>query len=125
MQPAKRILCIDNNEDTCFMLSHLLRNQNFAVRTTCAVDEALELVRTRLFDLYVIDEWFPEVEGSNLCCTIREIDRDTPIIFYSGAAFESDTRKAFEDGAQGFVAKPHFDHLLRAIEHLMAQPASG
>ena len=46
MQPTKRrILCVDDDEDTCFMLTHLLEQENYEVRTVKTVSEALELAR--------------------------------------------------------------------------------
>jgi DNA-binding response OmpR family regulator len=44
--------------------------------------------------------------GEALCQSVREFDSVTPILFYSGAAYESDKGRALAAGAQGYVTKP-------------------
>lgn len=120
MQPTKRrILCVDDDDDTCFMLTHLLGRENYEVTTIQTVSEALELARNESFNLYVLDEWFPKDAGVRLCRKIREFDPNTPIIFYSGAAFESDRQEALYAGAQAFVAKPYVDELIETVHRLL------
>ncbi|HET8671293.1 MAG TPA: response regulator, partial [Candidatus Saccharimonadales bacterium] len=46
-------------------------------------------------------------------------DANTPIIFYSAAAFEADVQKAMEAGAQGYLFKPtDIQVLVQTIEGL-------
>jgi CheY-like chemotaxis protein len=121
MQPTKRrILCVDDDEDTCFMLTHLLGQENYAVTTIKTVSEALEHARNESFNLYILDEWFPKEAGIGLCRKIREFDPHTPIVFYSGAAFDSDIQEALYAGAQAFVAKPYVDKLIETVHRLLA-----
>jgi DNA-binding response OmpR family regulator len=54
----------------------------------------------------VLDHWLPDITGDDLCRKLREFDRLTPILFYSGAAYESDKARAMAAGAQGYVVKP-------------------
>lgn len=117
---TRRILCVDDDDDTCFMLSHLLRHENYGVTTCRAVGDALELAQSESFNLYILDEWFPREAGLGLCRKIREFDPHTPIIFYSGAAFESDKEEALYAGAQAFVAKPYVDELIQTVHRLLA-----
>jgi len=37
---------------------------------------------------------------------LRKFDNDTPILFYSGAAYEQDKRAALAAGAQAYLTKP-------------------
>jgi DNA-binding response OmpR family regulator len=121
MQPTKRrILCVDDDEDTCFMLTHLLEQENYDVMTIKNVSQALELARNESFNLYIFDEWFPREAGLGLCRKVREFDPHTPIIFYSGAAFESAKEEALYAGAQAFVAKPFVEELVQTVHRLLA-----
>lgn len=120
MQPIKRrILCVDDDEDICFVLTHLLGQENYEVIAVKVVSEALQLAQNESFNLYILDEWFPREAGLGLCRKIREFDPHTPIIFYSGAAFESDKEEALYAGAQAFVAKPYFDELIETVHRLL------
>src|SRR2546430_6122986 len=79
MHPAKRrILCVDDDEDTCFMLTHLLKQENYETKTARTISEALEMARSESFNLYILDEWFPREAGVGLCRKIREVDPHTP-----------------------------------------------
>ncbi|HYJ47018.1 MAG TPA: response regulator [Pyrinomonadaceae bacterium] len=120
MQPKKRrILCVDDDEDTCVMLNSLLRQENYDTRVAKSVSEALEIAQNESFNLYILDAWFPREAGLGLCRKIREFDPHTPIIFYSGAAFDSDRQEALYAGANAFVAKPYVEELVEAVHALL------
>jgi DNA-binding response OmpR family regulator len=121
MQPTtrRRILCVDDDEDICFMLTHLLEQENYEVSTVKNVSEALKLAQNESFNLYIFDEWFPREAGLGLCRKVREFDPNTPIIFYSGAAFDSDKEEALFAGAQAFIAKPQIAELIETVHRLL------
>jgi DNA-binding response OmpR family regulator len=120
MQPKKRrILCVDDDDDTCVMLNNLLQHENYEVRTARSVSEALQMTRNDSFSLYVLDSWFPREAGLGLCQKIREFDSHTPVVFYSGAAFDSDRQEALRAGANAFVAKPYVEELIETIHGLL------
>ena len=48
----------------------------------------------------------PGLSGEELTTEIRKFDKNTPILFYSGAAYETDKQKAHDAGAQGYLIKP-------------------
>jgi DNA-binding response OmpR family regulator len=102
----KRILCVDDDEDTCAMLCGLLGLVNCEVSTTGTAAEALEIIAGGGFDLYLLDNWLPGGSGAELCRTIRESDLTTPIVFYSGAALDSEREEALAAGAQAYLVKP-------------------
>jgi DNA-binding response OmpR family regulator len=121
MQPAKRrILCVDDDEDTCFLLTTLLERAGFEAKCVGSVEQGLELSRRDSFNLYILDAWFSQGSGTGLCRKIREFDPHTPIIVYSGAAFESDKEEALHAGANAFVAKPQIEELLETIKRLLS-----
>ena len=118
MQSTKRhILCVDDNDDTCLMLTHLLDLQGYEARSVSSVPDALELAQKESFNLYIIDQWFAQSSGTNLCRRIREFDPNTPIIIYSGTALDSDREGALQAGASAFIAKPHIEELVDAVRH--------
>lgn len=120
MQPTKRrILCVDDDEDTCFLLTTLLEREGFEAKCVESVEQGLELARRDSFNLYILDAWFSRGSGIGLCRQIREFDPHTPIIVYSGAAFESDKEEALHAGANAFVAKPQIEELLETVKRLL------
>lgn len=62
------------------------------------------------------------LSGEELCKKIREFDSKTPILFYSGAAYDSDKKRAVDSGAQGYLVKPVAeDKLLAEVVRIIAE----
>jgi DNA-binding response OmpR family regulator len=101
-----RILCTEDDVDTRDLIKLVLSQKNCEVITTETPVLALELARATQFDLYLIDNWMPKISGTDLCEALRLFDSETPILFYSGAAYPKDKEKAFACGAQGYLTKP-------------------
>jgi DNA-binding response OmpR family regulator len=122
----RRILFIDDHEDTRELVRFVLEASDYSVTTETTIAAALELAAPDKFDLYLIDNWLPDGTGFELCEQIREFDPDTPVLFYSGAAFESDKLRAIQAGAQAYLSKPcTFADLLRAVGVLITQAQQG
>jgi DNA-binding response OmpR family regulator len=102
----KRILCVEDDEDTCSMISSLLGLIGWEAMSAQTFNEARQRISEERFDLYLLDNWLPGGSGIDLCRKIREDDTTTPIIFYSGAAYDSDRQAAMEAGAQAYLIKP-------------------
>lgn len=103
---AGRVLCVEDDEDTCKLLSGLLGLINCETYSAATAAEALDRIALERFDLYLLDNWLPGGSGVELCRKIRETDASTPIIFYSGAALESEREEALAAGAQAYLVKP-------------------
>jgi CheY-like chemotaxis protein len=101
-QTKKHILCVDDNSDTCELVSHILKE--YAVASAYSVADAVKRATAERFDLYVLDYHLPDGTGLELCLMLRTFDRDTPILFATatGEIVESQVITA---GAQGLVKK--------------------
>src|SRR6185295_18774697 len=105
-QPNARILYAEDDADTRELVTLVLEMQNCQVVATESYAEVLRLARAEHFDLYLIDNWMPHISGVRLCEELREFDQLTPVLFYSGAAYEADRERALASGAQGYLVKP-------------------
>ena len=107
MKPAAgHILYVEDDEDIRDLVTFLLARSDYNVVATRDYDDALLLARAGGFDLYLIDNWLVGGSGIELCRRLRELDPRTPILFYSGAAYDRDKQQAFAAGAQGYLVKP-------------------
>ena len=104
--PDARILYTEDDADTRELVTLVLELQNCQVIATGSHDEALRLAQAEQFDLYLLDNWIPGISGVRLCQLLREVDPHTPVLFYSGAAYERDKARALASGAQGYLVKP-------------------
>jgi DNA-binding response OmpR family regulator len=115
--PSLRVLHVDDNADCRDMLSSLLKFSKIETQSATTAAQALSMIEAERFDLYLLEAWLPELDGFELCRRMRSSNPQTPILFFSAAAYEGDKKKAIEAGADAYVAKPDIDALLGSIEH--------
>jgi CheY-like chemotaxis protein len=120
-----RVLCVDDDEDAGEMLSFLLKSQRIEVTCTRSAAEAWVKIKAECFDLYLLDGWLPHLDGFEFCRQLREFDAHTPILFYSGAAFDADKQKGIAAGANAYVIKPDVEGLIEAMVDLIAKAKAG
>ena len=121
----KRILCVDDHEDTRDMMQVLLGEYGYEAVIAASVSDALESARSGGLALCILDHWLTESNGIELCQQIRAFDSDTPIMFYSGAGYKADIQKGLDAGAQAYLVKPDFDHLKPTIDRLIDEAGSA
>jgi len=89
---------------------------------------ALELARSRRFDLIVIDLMLPGLDGITVCRAIRREspNRDAPILMLTAKLEESDKVVGLDSGADDYLTKPFGVRELmarvRALLRRSAQP---
>lgn len=103
---SPRVLYIEDHEDTRELVTLLLSQRNYEVVTGDSIESGIALAIAGEFDLYLLDSWLPDGSGLELCQKIREFDQNTPILFYSAAAYASDRELALQCGAQAYMIKP-------------------
>lgn len=116
-----RVLCVDDDKDTCEMLSALLSRENCEVTTADGIVQALEMARGDGFSLFILDARLAEKNGDGLelCRSLAQLRPQTPIIFYSGAVFAADKEEGLRAGARTYVVKPLVDELLETVRRLL------
>jgi len=119
-----RVLCVDDDEDSRVMLTTLLKLALIDAKAVGTAAQALSSIQAEHFDLYMLDSRLPDADGFELCRRLRAIDPHKPILFFSGAAFETDKKKGFDAGANAYVIKPDLDGLVGSIKQFVSQPAS-
>ena len=101
-----RVLCVEDDADTCAMLCGLLGLVGCHVTTAATATQALGLISRERFDLYLLDNWLPGGSGVELCREIRKSDPSARIVFYSGAGQQSEREEALAAGAHSYLVKP-------------------
>jgi two-component system phosphate regulon response regulator PhoB/two-component system alkaline phosphatase synthesis response regulator PhoP len=102
------IAVVDDEPDITELVSlHLIRS-GFRVRTFRTGKELLEFFTRQLPDLLVLDLMLPDIDGLDLCRTIRGSDRlaSIPVIMLTARAEETDRVLGLELGADDYVVKP-------------------
>lgn len=77
--------------------------------------EALESLETRTADVIVSDVMMPEIDGIQLCRTLRDQGNRTPLLLLTARHLVSDRVAGLDAGADDYLAKPF------ALEELLAR----
>jgi DNA-binding response OmpR family regulator len=121
MPTTKRILCVDDSEDTCELLTTMLELSDLKVIAVADTAEALRLMEQEQFSLYILDNQLPGISGLSICAEIRKVDQQTPIIIYSGLAHQADINAGLLAGANAYLVKPEVYELIPTVKRLLAQ----
>jgi DNA-binding response OmpR family regulator len=99
------VLLVDDHQDTRDMLELLLDEWGYRATIVSTATEGLKHLLARSFDIIILDNWLPDLDGIELCRQIREFNSKTPIIFFSAAEMGSEDRAALAAGANAYVYK--------------------
>ena len=118
--PTNRVLCVEDDADTRSLLKTMLGFSDLEAVVAPDLDAALRLMEREQFSLYVLDGGLRSVSGFSLCEQIRAADARTPIVIFSGHAFESDIEAGMLAGANAYLLKPDLSKLIPTITSLLA-----
>jgi len=119
---AHNILFVDDDDDSCELMTMMLSSDGADYQTTTAASpsEALNLIAQKAFDLLVVDYRLPGMTGVELCRRVRETDKQTPILFFTGMAQDSDRKVAMAAGATSYLVKPNdLDRFTETVKQLI------
>jgi two-component system phosphate regulon response regulator PhoB len=104
----ERVLIVDDDPDIVKLVSYNLTHSGFQVQTASSGRQALELVQKQPPDLIVLDLMLPDVDGMEVCRTLRQqsSSKRIPILMLTARGEEIDRVVGFELGADDYVAKP-------------------
>jgi DNA-binding response OmpR family regulator len=105
-EPATgRILVIDDDAELCKLVSRFLGAEGFAVQTTHASEQGIELVLSGECDLVVLDVMLPGMDGFEVLRRIRA-NSNTSVLMLTARGDDLDRILGLEIGADDYLAKP-------------------
>ena len=116
-----RILCVDDDADTCALLEQLVGFSALDATTVKDTETALLLIEKERFSLYIIDVQLPGVSGLGLCEEIRKRDPKTPIIIFSAHALAADREAGMLAGANVYLVKPNMVEIVPTVKRLLKE----
>ena len=99
------ILVVDNEPQIRRVIRLTLNLEGFEVDDTKSGDEALDHLRSGMYDLVLLDIDMPGMTGFETCRAIRAIS-DMPIIMLTARNAEKDKVEALDAGADDYITKP-------------------
>jgi DNA-binding response OmpR family regulator len=100
------VLYIEPNADCRSLVEVLLRLFGYVVISACDADTAKEILVSRLFDAYILNNSPFDQSGIELCRYICVLDAEAQVIFYSGAAYTYNIEQGLAAGAKKYLTKP-------------------
>ena len=103
-----KVLVVDDEEDILELLKYNLQKEGFDVKTASNGIKAVEIAKSYLPDLVVLDIMMPNQDGVETCRQLREIPdlQHTYILFLTARAEEYSEIAAFDVGADDYIVKP-------------------
>ena len=100
-----KILVIDDDTGVTDLLSLLLKSQGFEVAATNNSNDGLNFIRENQPDLVVLDLMMPEMDGWEVCKSVRAFSK-VPIIILSALNDPSMIASVLDAGADDYLTKP-------------------
>ena len=105
---SRRILIVDDEDDIREFIGYNLRREGYDISTASNGKEAVEIARTTLPHLILLDMMMPIMDGRQTCEAIRQIPElnDTIIVFLSAVQEEQCQIESYLAGADDYITKP-------------------
>lgn len=114
------ILIVDDTPDNLWLLSTMLTQHGYEVRSAISGPVALMTTEIELPDLILLDINMPKMNGYEICECLQsnEQTREIPVIFLSAFNQVADKVKAFRAGGMDYITKPfQVEEVLVRVEH--------
>lgn len=116
------LLLIEDNADIVIYITDLLEYSYTIVHARDG-KEGIEIALNAIPDIVISDVMMPEVDGYEVCQTLKKDERSShiPIILLTAKSTQEDRVKGLEVGADAYLVKPfHKEELFVRLEKLVA-----
>ena len=118
MMESAKILVVDDETSILKLLKEALTQWGYQVACVSTGTEALEAIRTELFDAAITDIRMPEMTGLDLLREIKRHDESIEVVVMTGYPTIASAVEALKEGAYDYLSKPL---ILDELRHLMAR----
>jgi DNA-binding NtrC family response regulator len=118
-----RVFVLDDDLGVCRVVKRMLALEEYEVRTSQSVEEAVTAVEERHFDAYLLDHRLPDGSGLDVAERLRAKGSSAPIILISGYDLEEVAARAKELSVFDIIQKPFSrDALCNALKKSIESP---
>ena len=115
-----KVLLIEDDIQLNTTVKRFLQLQNYDVSSVLDGEEAIHLIDTTCFDMYIVDINLPNVSGLDIVKYIRKKDITNPIIMITASLEVNNFIQAYDNGCSEYIKKPfHLKELEIRIENLL------
>lgn len=102
------ILIVEDDPAVCLITRDLFLKEGYLVSTVANGTDALKAIARNHFDLLVLDLELPDIDGIDVCRSIKKDypERNLPIFILTARGSSEDIVKGLEAGAEDYLPKP-------------------
>lgn len=116
-----RALIIDDEQSICTSLAGVLSDENWASITANSGKDGIRLFIRERPDLVLLDVWMRGMDGIETLQSLKQLEREIPVVIMSGHANIETAVKATKLGAFDFLEKPlSLDKLIPMLDFALA-----
>lgn len=108
-QERQRVLVVEDEMDTIFLLKQILRIAGFNVLSASSGQEAISKMMEYQPDLVLLDLMMPEMDGWETMEHMRKMVNTMPIIIVSALGNKEEVVKGLRSGADDYIPKPFYN----------------
>jgi len=105
-KPEKRILWVDDEIELLRSHVYLLEGRGYEVATATNGDDAVSLLKSESYDLILLDQMMPGMDGISTLAELRRVDLNVPIVMITKSEEETLMDEAFGKDVADFLVKP-------------------
>ncbi len=113
--PIARILAVDDEAIILDSFRKILVLEGYAIDTVETGQEALGLVQKRDYDFVFSDLKMPEMDGVDVCKSVKHLRPDIDVIIITGYASVESAVETMKFGAMDYIQKPFSENELVAM----------
>ncbi len=118
-----RILIIEDEKVLAKNMKSVLEAEHHAVDVDGDGEKGLYHARTNDYDLILLDDMLPNRSGAEICKTLRETGRTTPILLISVQPETARKVMLLNDGADDYLTKPFsYEEMNARVRALLRRP---
>lgn len=118
----EKILIAEDEPATRFIFATILKDKGYDVVTCENGHECVELIKNEKFDTIILDIRMPDMDGFEVLKVLKSNPEtnEIPVIIISGNAEPQNIKRAFDEGATEFIAKPvNLEELLIRVSNVL------
>lgn len=100
------ILVVDDDKNLNQTVCTYLNDCGFEAKGVLSVNEAYDEMYNNLYELIISDIMMPEIDGFEFAETVRQVNKQIPILFMSAKDDLPSKRKGFLVGIDDYMVKP-------------------
>jgi len=106
MSSKRTILIIEDEAEFVLGLTDAFEFEGYEVHAAATGEEGIRKAEQLRPELVILDLMLPGMNGYQVCATLRERDKISPILILSARSQENDIIRGLEAGADDYVTKP-------------------